>query len=132
MEPQPAERTREEEMAVGKLEARQAELAELYDDEWTQETLTETGTPVTDRSPSEMKIALFRALFAGREDVFPRRWENAQTGKTGYALACANEWKRGLCGKPRVRCGACPNRAFLPVTDGEIAAHLLSRHTIGV
>ena len=89
-------------------------------------------SPVTDRSPSETKIALFRSLFAGREDVFPRRWENARTGKAGYAPACANEWKPGLCDKPRVRCGACPNRAFLPVTDGEIAAHLRGRHTIGV
>lgn len=71
-------------------------------------------------------------MFAGREDVFPRRWESARTGKAGYAPACANEWKPGLCGKPRVRCGACPNQAFLPVTDEEIAAHLRGRHTIGV
>ncbi len=91
-----------------------------------------TGSPVTDRSSSEAKIALFRLLFAGREDVFPRRWENARTGKAGYAPACANEWKPGLCGKPRVRCGVCPNRAFLPVSDEEIAAHLRGRHTIGV
>ncbi len=90
------------------------------------------GMPVTDRSPPDMKIALFRALFAGREDVFPRRWENARTGKAGYAPACANEWKPGLCAKPRVRCGACPNRAFLPVTNAEIAAHLRGRHTVGV
>ena len=91
-----------------------------------------TGPPVTDRSPPEAKIALFRSLFAGREDAFPRRWENARTGKAGYAPACANEWKPNLCGKPRVRCGACPNRAFLPLTDGEIAAHLRGRQTVGV
>ena len=88
--------------------------------------------PLTDRSSPQAKIALFRVLFAGREDVFPRRWENARTGKSGYAPACANEWKPGLCNKPRVRCGACPNRAFMPVTDGEIAAHLRGRHTVGV
>ena len=41
IEPQPADRTPEEEAEIGKLEARQAELAELDDDEWTQETLTE-------------------------------------------------------------------------------------------
>ena len=88
--------------------------------------------PVTDRSPSDRKIAVFRSLFAGREDVFPRRWENARRGKAGYAPACVNEWKPGLCEKPRARCGACPNRAFLPVTDEQIAAHLRGRHTIGV
>lgn len=51
------------------------------------------------------KIALFRSLFRGREDVFPRLWANAKTGKKGYAPACRNEWVRGVCDKPRVRCG---------------------------
>lgn len=90
------------------------------------------GGPVTSRSPAGEKIALFRSLFRGREDVFPKRWENSRTGKTGYALACGNEWKPRLCGKPRVKCGACPNQAFLPVTDEVITGHLRGRHTIGV
>src|SRR5450432_3206981 len=29
------------------------------------------------------KVALFRSLFHGRDDVFPRRWENSKTGKAG-------------------------------------------------
>src|SRR6516165_6225921 len=37
------------------------------------------------------KINLFRSLFRGREDVFPRRWENSKSGKSGYAPACHNE-----------------------------------------
>ena len=37
------------------------------------------------------KVALFRSLFRGRDDVFPRRWENSKTGKAGYAPACRNE-----------------------------------------
>ena len=41
IEPQPSERTPEEEAEIAKLEARQAELADLDDEEWTQETLTE-------------------------------------------------------------------------------------------
>ena len=28
------------------------------------------------------------------------------------------------CGKPKVKCGDCPNRYFLPVTDTVIARHL--------
>ena len=87
---------------------------------------------VTNRSPPGEKIALFRAIFAGREDVFPRRWENTRTGREGYAPACGNEWKPQLCGKPRVKCGACPNQAFLPMTDEVIEGHLRGRHTIGV
>ena len=35
---------------------------------------------------------LFPSLVRGRDDVFPRRWENAKTGKAGYAPACHNEW----------------------------------------
>ena len=44
IEPQPAERTPEEQAEIAKLEARQGELAELDDHEWTQETLTEAET----------------------------------------------------------------------------------------
>lgn len=70
------------------------------------------------------KVELFRGLFRGRADVFPRRWENPKTAKSGYAPACANEWRRGVCDKPRVKCSACPNQAFLPVTDQMVAQHL--------
>lgn len=31
---------------------------------------------VTMASPNRAKIALFLSLFHGRDDVFPRRWEN--------------------------------------------------------
>ena len=41
IEPQPAERTPEEQAEIEKLETRQAELAEFDDEDWTQETLTE-------------------------------------------------------------------------------------------
>jgi hypothetical protein len=80
--------------------------------------------PVTVESSPSTKIALFRRLFSGRTDVFPLRWENRNTGKSGYSPACANEWVRGVCGKPQIRCGECPNQAFLPVSDQVIAGHL--------
>ena len=86
---------------------------------------------VTNRSGASEKIALFRSLFLGREDVFPTRWQNTRTGKAGYAPACGNEWKSGVCGKPRVKCGACPHQAFLTVTDEVIDGHLRGRQTIG-
>src|ERR1035437_9704368 len=78
------------------------------------------------------KVALFRSLFRGRDDIYPKLWENSRTGKKGYAPACANEWVRGVCEKPRVRCGECPNQAFLTVTDQVIVDHLQGRHVIGV
>lgn len=70
------------------------------------------------------KIALFRGLFAGRPDLFALRWENRKDGRSGYAPACANEWIAGVCGKPKIKCSACPNQAFLPVTDEAIVRHL--------
>jgi superfamily II DNA or RNA helicase len=78
----------------------------------------------TANSPAAEKLALFRRLFAGRVDVFPVRWENKKSGKSGYAPACANEWVRGLCNKPNIRCGECPNQAFIPVSDEMIGRHL--------
>lgn len=70
------------------------------------------------------KIALFRRLFRGRSDVFPIRWENRTTGRSGYAPACANEWQHGICEKPKVKCSACPNQAFRAVDDVSIERHL--------
>ncbi|HEY1931487.1 MAG TPA: DEAD/DEAH box helicase family protein [Acetobacteraceae bacterium] len=79
---------------------------------------------VTATSPPAQKIRLFRRRFAGRTDVFPVRWENVRTQRSGYAPACANEWAKGICGKPQVKCGECPNQAFTPVSDAVIKRHL--------
>ena len=71
---------------------------------WTtkQATAMTISGPIDRRSPSEAKIALFRSLFRGRQDVYPRRFESRKTGRSGYAPACANEWVRGICEKPRI------------------------------
>lgn len=83
-----------------------------------------------DSLPAE-KIKLFRSFFRGREDVYPRRFENRKTGKSGYAPACANEWVHGICEKPRIKCTDCPNRRFFSVTDEIIGWHLSGRDTTG-
>jgi superfamily II DNA or RNA helicase len=87
---------------------------------------------VTNASSPAEKIVLFRALFHGREDVFPPRWKNAKTGRAGYAPACANEWVPRICGKPKIKCADCPNRDFLPFTDEVVDGHLRGRHTVGI
>lgn len=91
-----------------------------------------SDTPVTNASSPAAKIALFRSLFRGRDDVFPKRWENLKTGKAGYAPARANEWAPRICGKPKVKCGDCPHSAFLSATDDVIDGHLRGHHTVGV
>lgn len=81
---------------------------------------------------SEAKVRLFRGLFRGREDVFPRRWENRKKNTSGYSPACSNEWVPGICDKPRVKCGDCAQRAFTPVDDRVVLDHLRGRHVMGV
>jgi hypothetical protein len=81
-------------------------------------------TKITKYSSPADKISLFGALFRGRKDVFPRRFENTKTGKAGYQPACQNEWKPGLCFKPKVKCAVCQARDFIPVTPEIFDAHL--------
>lgn len=80
----------------------------------------------------QRKVALFASLFRGRHDVFPVRWERPAKGRSGWAPRCANEWKAGVCAKPRVRCGECPNQAFVEPVEGELLAHLRGRQVMGV
>ena len=90
------------------------------------------GPTVTNHSPPAAKISLFRSLFRGREDVYPRRFESRKTGKSGYTPACANEWIRGVCDKPRIKCADCPNRRFFQITDEVIGWHLSGRDARGL
>ncbi len=83
-----------------------------------------SGGTLTQHSSAAEKIALFRSLFRGRDDVYPRRFESRKTGRSGYQPACGNEWVRGVCEKPRVKCSECPHQCFLPVTDEVVRWHL--------
>ncbi len=67
IDPQPVEPTGEEQAEIEKLEARQAELAELDDDEWTEELAGEAEAVETRLSEIERAIDA-RAVFR-REDL---------------------------------------------------------------
>jgi hypothetical protein len=108
----------------------QARLAELKTTLAADEGPVETSPPMP--STALEKVALFRSRFRGRHDIYPRFWSNARTGRKGYVPACGNEWIRGICEKPRVKCGECPHQAFLPVEDKVILDHLQGRHVVGV
>jgi len=122
------------ESELAELESRRSELfarlAELRREETAQlqpaEKLGQNDSQlsVTNQSPQEDKIALFRSLFRGREDVYPRRFESMKTGKKGYQPVCHNEWAGGICEKPKIRCDYCGHREFLPVTDTVVRNHL--------
>src|SRR3546814_10217663 len=90
-------------------------------------TLFRSNSPTVSepiRLTTDEKVALFYRLFHGRTDVYPVRWESKATGKSGYSPACANEWRFGICEKPRIKCGDCGNRLLVPVSNVVIYDHL--------
>lgn len=86
---------------------------------------------VGNRSTAEEKVALFRGLFRGRTDVYARRFESRKTGKSGYSPACGNEWVRGVCEKPKIKCSDCAHRLLLPLNDEIIRWHLSGQDSAG-
>jgi superfamily II DNA or RNA helicase len=109
-------------------------LLDAHGIQWRQPT--ESVPPASERETpclsTREKVALFRRLFRGRDDVFPVRWENKTGSKSGYTPACANEWRVGLCDKPRIKCADCGHRVLIPLTDTVIYDHLAGKHTIGI
>ena len=67
----------------------------------------------------------------GRDDIHAFRWENKQ-GKSGYAVACHNEWQPGLCNKPKIKCSECTNKAYIALGSRSIYDHLSGAQTIGL
>ena len=49
----------------------------------------------------------FFSYFWGRTDVYSRRVQNKNTGKTGYFPQCDNFWRFGICPKARRIKKAC-------------------------
>lgn len=82
-------------------------------------------------STPDEKIELFMQLFTGRADVYAKRFVNKRTGKSGYAPVCGNEWVRGVCEKPKVKCSKCPNRSLLPFTKAVVDCHLRGKDPLG-
>src|SRR5437763_2228920 len=78
------------------------------------------------------RIALFRSLFCGREDVYARRWEN-DDGRHGYMPTVIKNWTAISKSRPEDRKKIDQKtRKFLPLTDAVIEKHLLGKDTVGV
>jgi superfamily II DNA or RNA helicase/very-short-patch-repair endonuclease len=86
---------------------------------------------IDNRSSPALKVALFRSLFRGRENVYARRFESRKSGRSGYQPDCANEWVRDICEKPRIKCTDCPHQRFRPLTDAVITWHLQGQDDVG-
>ena len=82
---------------------------------------------VTSESPTAHKIALFRSLFRGREDVYAHGYFDKRREKIGYAPVCANDtpWScpRRNGSNRGMRCGKCPRKAYVPLADDKLIAH---------
>ena len=118
---------------LARLRAENARMVGLLDRHGIAWRAPETAAAAAAPVPlsTDEKVALFRRLFRGRIDVYPVRWES-KAGKTGYSPACANEWRAGVCEKPRVKCADCGHRQLMPLTDQTLYDHLAGRHTVGV
>jgi superfamily II DNA or RNA helicase len=114
--------------------ARLIGLLEAHRIEWRPAPNLTAPLAHTERSvlTTDEKVALFRRLFRGRTDVYPVRWESKTTGKSGYSPACANEWRPGVCEKPRIKCSDCGHRQLIPLSDQVIYGHLAGEHTVGI
>jgi superfamily II DNA or RNA helicase len=119
---------------LAKLQAENARLCSLLEArgiDWRAPAAL-GATSESSKLSTNDKAALFRRLFRGRTDVYPIRWESKTTGKSGYSPACANEWRPGICEKPRIKCSDCGNRLLIPLSDAVIYSHLAGEHTVGV
>lgn len=111
--------------------ARLAGLLETHGIAWHASESTAAHAASPSSLSTHEKVALFGRLFRGRTDVYPIRWES-KAGKSGYSPACANEWRAGVCEKPRIKCADCGHRLLVPLTDQTLYDHLAGRHTVGV
>jgi len=114
--------------------ARRIALLEANDIQWRAplKLVPPVSTPEPARFSTHEKVALFRRLFRGRTDVYPIRWESKTTAKTGYSPARINEWRAGVCEKPRIKCGDCSNRLLIPLSDAVLYDYLAGEHAVGV
>lgn len=76
------------------------------------------------RSTESEKIALFRDLFRGRDDVYAYRWEG-RDGRTGYSPALRPGAKRQKGQRP-------DPSILLPFDDEVVQSHLLGQRVIGI
>jgi hypothetical protein len=99
-------------LPTGVLPERDVETARLFPEDDPLPT-------VHGRSPAQEKIALFRALFRGREDVYARYWCDERSGKKGYSPAARSRSGHGA-------------KDYLPLTDDVLYRHLAGEDIVGL
>lgn len=85
---------------------------------------------VTTESSNADKLALFRSLFRGRENIYAHGYTQ-KDGSIGYSPACANE-RTGRCPRwtktnPRLKCADCSNRTLIPLSNQALTNHFIGK-----
>ncbi|MCF8044351.1 MAG: hypothetical protein K9J83_00720 [Desulfarculaceae bacterium] len=83
-------------------------------------------------SDSASKIHLFMSLFKGRKDVFAKWWKNEKKGISGYSPVCLNQWRAGICGKPKIPCTKCEHKLYASLDENTIENHLRGNIVAGI
>ncbi len=83
-------------------------------------------------SDNQAKVALFRSLFRGREDVYAEQWRT-KDGTWAYRPAGKKDWQAVLASRPEDHKKVDrQTRTLYAVTDEVIRQHLTGKKTIGV
>lgn len=89
----------------------------------TKPSVKDAPTP---RLSAKEKVALFRSLFKGREDVYAQRWYSKKLNKGGYKPKCVFDITNGRCPYSfQYKCNSdCSKRELAHLTDEAIYEHL--------
>jgi hypothetical protein len=83
-------------------------------------------------SDNAAKIALFRSLFRGREDVYAERWRG-KGGTWVYRPACKKDWNAVLASRREDHKKVDrQTRTLYPINDEVIRQHLTGKKTVGI
>ncbi|SKA68750.1 TOTE conflict system archaeo-eukaryotic primase domain-containing protein [Enterovibrio nigricans] len=116
------------EQKIHELKKKLAQLEQQKQRLLTQEAIDKEAA--CEMSPQQ-KLSIYQSYFKGNTQCYAHKWQNQQ-GRSGYAIACENEWHQGVCGKPKVKCLECPNQAFKPLGDDAMYAHLTGKEVVGL
>jgi hypothetical protein len=104
------------------LDERSADAGDIWTPTLFGREVRQRLSEVDRHSPRSAKLALFRQLFGGREDVFALRWENGRTGKAGWGPAVVGGWANARKA----------HREYLHLNDEMLENHLEGDVHVGV
>ena len=103
--------------------------AEISDEQSAAGTILSN---INSKSDVVEKVRLFMSLFKGRDDVYAIRWNSKKKESSGYSPCCHNEWKQGVCVKPKGKCVDCRQKSYAPFDEKVVEDHLRGKIVAGI